>query len=168
MLWAALGRAIQMRIFGPVPPSFHLALEIVVESARIMTVLVIIGHGNIQQGVRKSASIMQLKKKEWRAVGQAIRTNFRLHWANVFIHLMVFSLLAFGFNRLNDWIANHSAVFYGMKDFGIIHEQATPTPLFFFLKNLTVIPFTLLFEYGLFRWLAGQMAFDTDLIGAKP
>lgn len=157
MLFAALGRAIQMRVFGPIPSMVHLSLEILVELARILTVLVIIGHGNLTRGAQALGRFFRLKRTDWRNIWRSIRTTCREQWPVLLSNLVLFSLIAFGFNQVNSWIAAHRAVFYGLRDFGFIHEQATSMPIFFFLKNLTVIPLTLIFEYGFFLWLAGKL-----------
>ncbi|WP_460674270.1 hypothetical protein [Larkinella ripae] len=157
MLFAALGRAVQMKIFGPIPSSLFVSLEILVEAARIITILVIVGHGNWRQGVQNLGVLFRFKKQQWRETGRTARTMLRLHWPVLLGNLLLFSLLAYGFNAINRLIAEHRAVFYGLKDFGFMHQAATSMPLFFFLKNLTVIPFTVIFEYGLFMALAGKL-----------
>ncbi|MGA0556636.1 hypothetical protein ACO2Q8_08295 [Larkinella sp. VNQ87] len=157
MLLAALGRAVQMRIFGPVSSPVYTGLEVVVELARIITLLVIIGHGNLRRGAQKLVLLLRYKSSNWREVGQTIWTIGRQDWPILLWNLLAFSLLAFGFNKLNGLIADHEAVQALLRQNGLMHTSATGMPVFFFLKNLTVIPFTLIFEYGLFCWLAGKM-----------
>ncbi|MFC5408086.1 hypothetical protein ACFPMF_02105 [Larkinella bovis] len=157
MLFAALGRAIQMRVFGPVSPPVFYGLEVLVELARIVTILAIVGHGSLRQGYRQLARFFRWTKSQWRDIRGTVGATIRSQWPVLVTNLLFFSLLAFGFNKLNSLIVDQRPVYYGLKDFGLIHGDATRLPLFFFLKNLTVIPFTLLFEYGLFCWLAGKL-----------
>jgi hypothetical protein len=156
MLFAALGRAIQMRVFGPIPSPAFIGLEIVVELARIVTVLVIIGHGNLRRGIGNAASIFRFKREQWRGVGISARATVRQHWPVLLWNLLVFSLIAFVFNWINGLIADKSGALIFLKNSGFIQTSATGMPLVFFLKNLTVIPFTLVFDYGLVRWLSGK------------
>ncbi|RAJ94470.1 hypothetical protein LX87_04357 [Larkinella arboricola] len=154
MLLAALGRAIQMRLFGPIPSGVYYGLEILVECVRIITVLVIVGHGSPRQGARKIVRLFRFNRSQWREIGRAVRLTIRQQWAVSLINLLVFSLIAFGFNKLNGIIADQSVLLPFLKRNGLVDAAATGMPVFFFLKNLTVIPFTLVFEYGLFCWLA--------------
>ncbi|GAB3900193.1 hypothetical protein GCM10028803_22620 [Larkinella knui] len=157
MLFAALGRAIQMRIFGPISPTFSIVLEIVVELARVLTLLLIIGQGNLGNGFWKMVGIFRYTREKWRQLGRTFRSTLRQYWPVLLWNLLVFSLIAYGMNRLNGFVANQTALLGYLKLAGWVHESASEMPVVFFLKNLTVIPFTLVFEYGLFRWLSGTL-----------
>ncbi|GAB3935924.1 hypothetical protein GCM10028804_55540 [Larkinella terrae] len=167
MLFAALGRAGQMQFWGPIPASWSIVLEFVVELARILTILVILGHGNAIAGGRKLAGIFRFRRKQWAKLGRNIRLTFRQQWPVLFWNLLVFSLIAYGFNRFNGLVADQSTLLPFLKMNGIMHESATTMPIVFFLKNLTVIPFTLIFEYGLFRWLTGNRSVVNRLVQTR-
>jgi hypothetical protein len=159
MLFAALGRAIQMHIFGSIPLFLAVALEFVVELARITTLLVIIGHGNLSNGIQKVVGIFRFSREQWSGFSRAVRRTFSQQWTVLLWNLLLFSLVAYAFNWANGVIADHSSVLLFLKDNGFMNESASGMPVFFFLKNLTVVPFTLVFDYILLRWLTGKLTF---------
>ncbi|RRB07383.1 hypothetical protein [Larkinella rosea] len=156
MLFAALGRAVQMRFFGPISSPLSISLEVIVEVARIVTLLAIIGCGSLSAGIRKVAGIYRSNRQQWSDFGRKMRLTLRQFWPVLLWNLLVFSLIAFGFNRVNGLLADHSAVLPFLKKTGVMQASATSMPIVFFLKNLTVIPFTLVFDYTLVRWLVDK------------
>jgi hypothetical protein len=135
------------------------ALEFVVELARITTLLVIIGHGNLSNGIQKVVGIFRFSREQWSGFSRAVRRTFSQQWTVLLWNLLLFSLVAYAFNWANGVIADHSSVLLFLKDNGFMNESASGMPVFFFLKNLTVVPFTLVFDYILLRWLTGKLTF---------
>ncbi len=61
-LIAAIGRAIQLRAFGPISPLSHTLLEIMVEGARVALVFYALGLANIKNGLIKIIPVVKDKE----------------------------------------------------------------------------------------------------------
>ena len=156
MLFAAVGRSVQMRAMGEVTSSGYFWLEVMVELARLLTLAAIVGHGHIVRGFLKIGAIFRLRRDEWYEIGRSVRATLRFQWPALVSYLILFSLIALLINKGNGLIADNSAVLDLLKRNGLLHPAATGLPLFFFLKNLTIIPLTLVFDYNLVQWCTKQ------------
>ncbi|WP_345264138.1 hypothetical protein [Nibrella viscosa] len=125
--------------------------------ARILTLLAIIGHGNIRRGSDQVKRLFGLRGQEWTTVGRSVRQTLVRQWPGLLIDLVLFSLLAWVLNHSIAGVANYPVVILTAQKMGVLHPEATGTPIVFFLKNLTVIPLTMVFDYGLVWWLSGKM-----------
>ena len=138
-LVAALGRAVQLGGLGPVGPHGTASLEIVVESARVLLFCAVIGMGRVLDGLRTVASIVPRPPAGWRASATAVRARLRAEWPVLIPDVVGFGVIAFGVNAAIEAVAAPGAY-----------------PLIFLLKNLTVIPLTIVFQGGLFLLMTGR------------
>lgn len=157
MLVAALGRAFQMKAAGPVSPFLYWFLEVLVAFARILTLLAIIGFGSIRQGARNFMGIFKMKSQDWRQTGAATMKTFSNDWAVFLMSIIVFSCIAFVMNRSITMVAANIKFMQALKDSHILVPSATGMPVIFFLKNLTVIPLTMIFDVAIVLWLCGKL-----------
>lgn len=157
MLVAALGRAFQMKAAGPVSPFLYWFLEMLVAFARILTLLVIGGFGSIRQGGRNFIGILKMKSQDWRQAGAATMKTFSHDWAVFLMSIIVFSCIAFVMNRSITLVAANDKFLQALKDNHILVQSASGMPVVFFLKNLTVIPFTMIFDVAIVLWLCGKL-----------
>lgn len=157
MLIAALGRAFQMKAAGPVSPFLYWFLEVLVAFARILTLLVVIGFGNIRQGGRNFISVFNMKSQDWRRSGATTMKTFSSDWAVFLMSIIVFSCIAFVMNRSITLVAANGKFLQALKDNHILVQSTSGMPVVFFLKNLTVIPFTMIFDVAIVLWLGRKL-----------
>lgn len=153
---AAFGRATQLNAFGPVSPLSNTLLELVVESARILIFLYALGLTNIRTGVDrliKFATNKQGRRQNVRSAIQKIRTK----WPVLLVNLLTFSLIAVLFNVLINHIAYETCLYITLKARQLIADQASEWVIILFFKNITVIPFTLIFNALFCLWLVNRL-----------
>lgn len=155
-LIAAFGRAIQLRAFGPISPLYHTLLEIVIESARIALVFYALGLANVKRGLGKIIQIIKNKESRRQNWQVAIR-KLRQQWSIVLMNLAAFLLLAFLFNLLIDHIAYETCLYITLISRQLIDEQSSVWALILFFKNVSVIPFTLVFQAMFFLWITNRL-----------
>ncbi|GAB4027527.1 hypothetical protein [Spirosoma koreense] len=155
-LVAAFGRAIQLQAFGPISPLGHILLEIIIETARILLFFYALGLTRIRAGLQ---TVIQLvtNKAERRKNGQAIRHNVGQNWRAILVNFGAFLVIAFLFNALTDHIAHETCLYITLKSRQLLSEQASVWVLILFVKNISVIPFTLVFEAVFFLWLIDRL-----------
>lgn len=156
--FAALGRAIQMGAIGEISSGWYITLEVIVALSRLTLLVAVIGKGKILQGFRKIRSIFRSKKEERKKGWRTVVERFKVYWLMILWNCLFFGLLAFLINSLIGYLASIPEVLSFLKENNVLHKNATQTPLVFFLKNLTVIPFTLIFEYGIFLLLIDRIS----------
>jgi hypothetical protein len=72
-------------------------------------------------------------------------------------NIILFGLLAFIINYCIEVVAHNPYVLSALKERHILDTSASANPVVFFLKNLTVIPFTIIFEFGILLRLTGKI-----------
>ncbi|WP_080057848.1 hypothetical protein [Spirosoma aerolatum] len=155
-LIAAVGRAIQLKAFGPISPLSHGLLEIVVESARILIFLYALGLTNIGAGAKRLMQIVfnkQSRKQNWQLAIQKLRTK----WGALLVNLIAFSVIALLFNKLIDHIAYETCLYITLKARDLISDQSSEWAIILFFKNISVIPFTLIFNALFCLWLVNRL-----------
>ncbi|GAB3997442.1 hypothetical protein GCM10028807_42670 [Spirosoma daeguense] len=155
-LIAAFGRAIQLRAFGPVSQTAHVSLEIVIESARILIFLYALGFTNVRKGVGRLVEFVtnkQKRSKNWHLALQTLRTK----WGALLLNFLVFSVIALLFNVLINHIAYETCLYITLKARQLISDQASEWAIILFFKNISVIPFTLIFNALFFLWLVNRL-----------
>ena len=157
MLVAALGRAFQMGAAGEISSGEYILLEIAVELSRVLLLILVIGEGNIKKGFQRCRRVFTMKKAEQTASWNTIVRNFKAYWPSLLWNAILFGILAFLTNYCIDWVANNQHVLAGLKEQHVLAASASANPVVFFLKNLTVIPFTIIFECGIFLRLLGKI-----------
>lgn len=167
-LIAAIGRAIQLRAFGPVSPFSHVLLEVIIEGSRIMLVLYALGLANIKSGFAKLIRVV--KSKEFRRRnGRVAIIQLRHKWPTILINLVAFLLIAYVFNLLIDHIAYETCLYITLLGRQLISEQSSVWVLILFFKNVSVIPFTLVFQSLFLLWLTNRLPDNPSLtLGGNP
>ena len=154
-LIAAFGRVIQLGGFGEIPRWEHYLLEVVVETSRLMIILFVLGTTNIRRGasyfVRFFTSWTNMKTYSRVAIDR-----FRKHWLMLTFNFLAFMTIAFGINILIDQLAYETCLLLSLKSSGILAAKSSEWTILLFFKNLTVIPFTLVFETVLLLWLTNR------------
>ncbi|UFH52829.1 hypothetical protein [Spirosoma sp. KNUC1025] len=155
-LVAAFGRAIQLRAFGPVSPLAHTLLEIVIESARILLFFYSLGLSNLKNGLVKLIQLITNREgrtKNWQTALGTVQEK----WLVVLINFVAFLAIAFLFNVLIDHIAYETCLFITLQSRQLISGDSSVWALILFFKNISVIPFTLIFEAIFFLWITNQL-----------
>jgi hypothetical protein len=155
-LVAAVGRAIQLRAFGPVNPLSHTLLEIVIEGARIVLFFYALGLTNVRTGVNRLIHLVmnkQVRKQNWRVAIQKVKEK----WLVMLINFISFSIIAFLFNVLINHIAYETCLYITLKSRQIISDQTSEWAIILFFKNISVIPFTLIFNALFLLWLVNRL-----------
>ncbi|MBD2703120.1 hypothetical protein IC229_20905 [Spirosoma sp. BT702] len=155
-LIAAFGRAIQLRAFGPVSPTAHVLLEVVIESARILIFLYALGFTNIRKGVVRLTQLVTNKtgrRQNWRLAMQTLRTK----WLSLLANFVAFLVIAFLFNVLINHIAYETCLYITLKARQLISDQTSEWAIILFFKNISVIPFTLIFNALFCLWLVNRL-----------
>lgn len=155
-LIAAVGRAIQLRVFGPVSPLSHTVLEIVIEGARILLFFYALGLTNVRAGANRLIHLItnkQGRKQNWRVAIQKVKEK----WFAILINFVVFSVIAFLFNGLINHIAYETCLYITLKSRQLISDQTSEWAIILFFKNISVIPFTLIFNALFLLWLVNRL-----------
>lgn len=134
---AAAARAIQLGAMGDVAPFLNLCLELVTWTARIGIVLTLLGQGNAAKGVQRLRQldflVAAFRQKKYASLSQNAR--WRLVVGNTILYIMAAGGLNICLQALGNTLADHTSFWL----------LAKPEPIIFFLKNITIIPFTLVF-----------------------
>jgi hypothetical protein len=155
-LVAAFGRAIQMKAFGPISPFSHLLLEIVIESARLLIFLYALGLANVRNGITKVIQVFtrsESRKKNWAIAFK----KFKAQWVSLLINLIVFLVFAWVINFLIDYVAYQTCLYATLKTNQVISDQASVWAFILFFKNISVIPFTLVFNALFLLWITNKL-----------
>ena len=161
-LITAIGRAIQLRAFGPINPVSHILLEIMIESARVALIFYVLGLANIKSGLTKIVRVVRSKesrRQNWRV---AI-IKLRQQWSIILINLVAFLIVAYLFNLLIDHIAYETCLYITLIARQLISEQSSVWALILFFKNVSVIPFTLVFQTLFLLWITNRLPNNQSL-----
>lgn len=163
-LIAGLGRAAQLKAFGEISATLHLVLEVIIQSARILIFLFALGVTNVLSGLKRVAAIFSVKKDSSQ-MRRAALGKFRMHWKRMLWNLCAFLIISFLINLFIDHIAYETCMYISLQERGILYADASEWTIILFLKNLSVIPFTLVFNAMCLLWfvnrLPGKSARDT-------
>lgn len=155
-LVAAFGRAIQLNAFGPISTKSHVLLEVVIESARILLFFFALGLTSVKGGLTRLVQLFTSKtgrKQNWQIAIRKMREN----WLALLINLVAFLVIALLFNLLIDHIAYETCLFITLQTRQLISGQSSEWALILFFKNISVIPFTLVFEALFFLWITDRL-----------
>ncbi|CCH52862.1 hypothetical protein BN8_01899 [Fibrisoma limi BUZ 3] len=155
-LVAAFGRAIQLRAFGPISPLAHTSLEVVIESARFLLFFYALGLTNVRTGLSKLVQLVRNKAGRSSGWRLAIK-NLRQNWLTMLVNFVAFLLIAWLFNALINHIAYETCLYITLKGRQLISEQSSEWALILFFKNISVIPFALIFQAILILWLTNRL-----------
>lgn len=155
-LVAGLGRVIQLGGFGDIPAWMNVVLEIIIETSRLLLFLYALGFANTMTGVlRVKQWLLQTndRKRYWGVV----RHRLRRHWLAILLNITAFSFIAWGINYLIDLLAYETCLYLTLKKDGILRESSSEWTILLFFKNLSVIPFTLVFNALFLLWLTDKL-----------
>ena len=155
-LISAVGRVIQLGGFGEIPGWANIVLEIIVESSRILLFLFVLGLANVKNGILRIRDLYTNKHK-WRSNWSVSIQKIKTQWLSVLLNLTAFLLIASMFNYLIDQLAYQTCLYLSLKENGILVESSSEWTILLFFKNLSVIPFTLVFETLLILWIADKL-----------
>ena len=154
-LIAALGRVIQLGGIGEISRLVHILLEVVIESARLLLFLYVLGLADIKNGILRIRNF--LRHKSYRrlrslALIQALKRKGIL----ISLNIVGFSFIAYTINYLISLAAYQTCLLINLKKGRILTESSSEWTIVLFFKNLTVIPFTLVFETLLVLWILNR------------
>jgi len=152
-LAAALGRAIQLGAIGELRGGVNFLLEIIIESARVLTFLLVIGEGSIDKGLQRIKGIFYLNRDQWKSIRETVITKLKVNWIALLANLVIYSVIAFVVNFIIDKLTYDTNLLNGLKNSHILAPQTTEWVLLLFFKNMTVIPFTIIFNGILMLWI---------------
>ncbi|HEY5970343.1 MAG TPA: hypothetical protein VIU35_20325 [Chitinophagaceae bacterium] len=155
-LISAFGRVIQLGGFGEIPGWVNIVLEIIVESSRILLFLFVLGLANVKKGISRIRDLFT-KKNMWRSNWNVSIEKIKKQWLSVLLNLVAFLIIASMFNYLIDQLAYQTCLYLSLKENGILVDSSSEWTILLFFKNLSVIPFTLVFETLLILWIAGKL-----------
>lgn len=161
-LVAAFGRVSQLGAFGPVSSSSHLLLEIVIESVRVMIFLFALGLTNVRIGAVRVAALFTNRNsvsQKWNLALQQVKNQ----WVVLLLNFMIFLIFAWLINLLIGYTAYQTCLYKQLKTNHIISTEASEWVLILFFKNISVIPFTLVFNALFVLWITNRL---TRLIGS--
>ena len=156
-LIAALGRVLQLGGFGAISTSTNIVLEVIVEAARILLFLYVLGLADIKKGLLRIKHLFMHKnkrKQQWKITIH----NTKKRWAAILLNLCGFLLIAWALNYLIDILAYETCLYLTLKKDGILAASSSERTILLFFKNLSVIPFTLVFETLLLLWINNKLS----------
>ncbi|HEX6848691.1 MAG TPA: hypothetical protein VF144_17015 [Chitinophagaceae bacterium] len=156
-LIAALGRVIQLGGFGQIPTWMNIVLEVVIESARLLLFLYVLGLANIKKGVLRIKHLLTHKDNRKKLMTIATQ-KLKKEWISVSLNIIGFLLVAWAINYLIDLLAYQTCLYLTLKKDGILAEASSEWTILLFFKNLTVIPLTLIFDTLLLLWLSNKLS----------
>ena len=154
---AALGRVIQLGGFGQITSWMNIIIEVLVESARILIFLYVLGFANIKKGILRIKRIVIHNGDRKKLLAVAL-LKLKDQWLTVSLNIIGFSLIVWAINFLIDLLAYETCLYLTLKTDGILAESSSEWTILLFFKNLTVIPLTLIFDTVLLLWLANKLS----------
>src|SRR5262245_22548025 len=148
-LLSSTGRAVQLGWSEYISGAQHLLLELMVEGARAAIFLVVVGEGSLTDGITAI-------KNAWKMTGFiSIWNNLKYRWGAVLWSIAAFIVFASLINLVISLIAHNDIVLSAVRNFGFppAKDDSLKVALIFFLKNITIIPFTLVWLRGMYRLL---------------
>lgn len=156
-LVAAMGRIVQLGAFGPVSSGAHIALEVVVECARILLFVYALGLTHLRKGLSR-IKLMLTSGKAWKEHWQKASVRLRAEWGSLLASFVIYLLIAWVINLLIDYTAYQTCLYYKLKVHNIIDEKSSEWVIILFFKNLSVIPLTLIFNALFLLWVTGRVS----------
>ncbi len=154
-LIAAFGRVIQLGGFGEITALANIILEVIIESTRILLFLFVLGLANVKDGALRVKHVVARKaarKLNWSVALQ----NVKKQWLSILVNCIGFMLIAWAFNYLIDLLAYETCLYLTLKKDGILAAASSEWTILLFFKNLSVIPFTLVFEALFILWITNK------------
>lgn len=151
---AAFGRVLQLGGFGEISSALNGVLEVVIQSSRIFLFVFVLGESNVQKGWDQVIRFISQKSSRRQQLQSAVR-NLKQNKSIIIISLTGYGLLAFLMNYLIEASAYQTCFLLHLKNSNILDSTASEWSMLLFLKNISVIPFTIIFETILILWISG-------------
>lgn len=160
-LMVSFGRVIQIGWGDDLSTAAYFLLEFFVEGLRVIILLFIIGRGSVSGGIQTITSIFKMPKDERDSAFTKMGKTFKLNWIVVLRGILFYGAAIISLNYLIGWMAGTSVAHTLLLDLGLpgSNENTLHTAATLFLKNLTVIPFTIIFQYLLVLYLLNPTSF---------
>jgi len=155
-LIAGIGRFIQEGGSGAISSSTQIILDIVVNTARLLTVFIVIGKGSLQNGLNAITNIFRLTKAKWASIWENIKRNFSGNYLALLINFIIYILIAGIINISLFTLFEHTAFLEWLKSNQLLSPSASKWPVLLLLKNISIIPFTFVFEILIVIWIVGK------------
>lgn len=155
-LIAGFGRVIQLGGFGEISPGMNIVLEVIIESSRILLFLYVLGLASIRNGVLRIKYFFTDKGKRKLSWSVAIQ-KIKKQWLSLLLNFIGFAMIAWSLNYLIDLLAYETCFYLSLKQHGVLTDSSSEWTILLFFKNLSVIPFTLVFETLLVLWLTNKL-----------
>lgn len=156
-LIAAFGRVIQLGGFGQITTWENIVLEVVVETSRILLFLYVLCLANIKNGVLRIRRLFTCKIYQKTLLTISFQ-KLKKQWFFVLLNILGFIIIAWTINYLINLLAYETCFYLTLKKDGILTESSSEWTILLFFKNLTVIPFTLIFDTVLLLWLSNKLS----------
>jgi hypothetical protein len=155
-LIAAFGRVIQLGGFGQITTWTNILLEVVIQCSRILLFLYVLGLANINNGFLRIRHLFTNKDNRRASFVIAIK-KLKKQWLLVFLNIIGFLIIASVINYLINLLAYETCLYLALKKEGLLTASSSEWTILLFFKNLTVIPFTLIFDAILLLWLSNRL-----------
>jgi hypothetical protein len=156
-LIAAFGRVIQLGGFGEISATAYIALEVIIEMSRILIFVYVLGVANIKRGLHHIVRIFS-GKTNFRVNYLVALQKIKNQWVAVCLSFIGFLMIAGTINLLIDQLAYQTCLYLSLKQGGILVSASSEWTILLFFKNISVIPFTLVFETLFLLWITNKLA----------
>jgi hypothetical protein len=156
-LVAAFGRAIQLGAFGEITSWAHILLEIVIEFTRLLIFLYALGVTRVKTGALRIVQLFINKanrQQNWSIALQRLKSQ----WMVIIVNLVIFLVIAYVMNYVIDYAAYQTCIYTKLRASQLISDKASEWVLILFFKNISVIPFTLVFNALFLLWITNKLA----------
>lgn len=150
---AGTGRFFQTGGQGEISWRVNFLMEVGVNLARLLTVLLVIGKGSIQTGIKQVVGVFRMSKQQWMVIWLNSRYNFSNNGLAILVNFIVFAIIAVLINVGLNFLFEYTSVLQWLKAHQVLKVSASKWPVLLFIKNISVIPFTLVFEILFLNWL---------------
>lgn len=152
-LAASIGRFFQEGGMGQVSSSIHSILEVVVNGARLLIILVIIGQGYVLVGFRNFTNIFRFTRTKWHVVWTNVKDNFSNNIPAIIVNFIIYIIIAVIVNITLFSLFEYTPFLEWLKSNLLLSPTASKWPVLLFFKNISIIPFTLVFETLFVMWI---------------
>lgn len=149
----SFGRVLQLGGFGEISPLFNSILEVVVQASRIFLFVYVLGEANLRKGWDQIIRFLSQKSARRQQLQSAI-ANLKQNRSVIIISLAGYGLLAILMNYLIEASAYQTCFLLHLKNSNILDSTASEWSMLLFMKNISVIPFTIIFETILILWIS--------------
>lgn len=153
-LIAALGRVFQLGPARMWPKAAYVALEVAVEAVRLLIMAVVIGLGDLAAGFRRTTAFFMAG--DLGAALTRLGVGWMHHWPQALAAIGAFVIVAVILNVIVFAIAPLVPLRRLADAAGVpaYDDAGSKTAVVLFIKNLTIIPFTMVWLWGLLLFLS--------------